>query len=250
MSNKRMTDKEMAYELEQAGWGVYHPTQFRIDIEKEFFNIWEQVEAYTMTSVERGYALYKAAVYVLGAGIPGAFVECGVWKGGSCMLTALTALETGNTGRMIYLYDTFNGMPEPSEHDRIAWNNQSMKERGSDDLASWAVSAEEVRKNLLSTGYPEGNIVLIEGKVEETLTDTSAPDEIALLRLDTDWYESTAHELEVLYPKLAVGGILIIDDYGHFTGAKKAVDEYFASPERPIFLSRIDYTGRIGVKQG
>ena len=243
-----MTEREMAYQLEQAGWGVSHPTQFRIDIEKEFFDIWKQVEEYTMTSIERGYSLYKAVEYIITKGVSGCFAECGVWKGGSCMLTALTALRLGVDNRSIYLYDTFTGMPEPSEHDRVAWNNRSMKEKDSADLELWAVPADEVLNNLLSTGYPVEKIKLVRGKVEDTLRQT-VPEEISLLRLDTDWYESTAFELEVLYPRLGRGGILIIDDYGHFTGARKAVDEYFASPERNIFLSRIDYTGRIGVKQ-
>lgn len=244
-----MNEKEMAYRLEQAGWGVYHPTQFRIDIEEDFFALWERVREYTMTSIERGYALYKAVEYILTKGIEGSFTECGVWKGGSCMLMALTALHYGVEDRELILYDTFAGMPEPGEHDRVAWNKQSLRERGTEDLASWAVGKDVVFKNVAATGYPEENIRLVQGKVEETLKKT-VPDEIALLRLDTDWYESTAFELEVLYPKLSPGGILVIDDYGHFTGAKKAVDEYFASPERNIFLSRIDYTGRIGVKQG
>lgn len=245
----RVTEREMAYHLEEAGWGVFHPTQFRIDIEKDFFDIWQQVEEYTMTSMERGYALYKAAEYVITKNIPGCFTECGVWKGGSCMLAALTAIRLGGADRDIYLYDTFTGQPRPSEHDRVAWNNRSMQERGTEDLASWAVSSDEVLGNLLSTGYPPEKIKLVRGKVEDTLRHT-VPREIALLRLDTDWYESTACELDILYPRLARGGVLIIDDYGHFTGARKAVDEYFAAPGRNIFLSRIDYTGRVGVKQG
>ncbi len=242
-----MTEEEMAYKLEQSGWGVYHPTQFRIDIEKDFFDIWERIEAYTMTSIERGYALYKGVEYVLSKNIPGSFTECGVWKGGSCMLMALTALRQGERDRELYLYDTFTGMPEPGEHDRVAWNNRSMKDRGTEDLASWAVSLDEVRKNLCSTGYPEEKMVFVEGKVEHTLPNRIPP-QIAVLRLDTDWYESTALELDILYPKLSTGGLLIIDDYGHFTGARKAVDDYFASSDRKIFLSRVDYTGRIGVK--
>ena len=72
------------------------------------------------------------------------------------------------------------------------------------------------------------------------------PGEIALLRLDTDWYKSTQHELIHLYPLLVGSGVLIIDDYGHWQGAKKAVDEYFS--DKKILLNRIDYTGRISIK--
>ena len=74
------------------------------------------------------------------------------------------------------------------------------------------------------------------------------PSGIALLRLDTDWYESTKHELEHLYPLLVSGGVIIIDDYGHWKGAKKAVDEYIKDNNLPLLLNRIDYTGRIGIK--
>lgn len=86
------------------------------------------------------------------------------------------------------------------------------------------------------------------GPVEETLI-TKVPERIALLRLDTDWYESTRAELEYLYPRLVVGGVLIVDDYGHWKGARKAVDEYFAAlgNDAPL-LNRLDYTGRMAVR--
>ena len=92
------------------------------------------------------------------------------------------------------------------------------------------------------------NIKYIEGKVEQTLSDNN-PGKIALLRLDTDWYESTKIELEVLYPLLVIGGVLIIDDYGLFHGAKKAVDEYFHSINEEPLMHRIDYSGRMIIKK-
>jgi hypothetical protein len=87
----------------------------------------------------------------------------------------------------------------------------------------------------------------VKGKVEDTIP-ASTPDRIAILRLDTDWYASTRHELEHLYPLLAPGGVLIIDDYGHWEGCRQAVDEYFASRNLQVLLNRVDYTGRIAVK--
>ena len=75
-----------------------------------------------------------------------------------------------------------------------------------------------------------------------------APEQISLLRLDTDWYESTKHELVHLSPKLSVG-VLIVDDYGHWEGARRAVDEYIDELQLRILLCRIDYTGRVAVKQ-
>ena len=112
----------------------------------------------------------------------------------------------------------------------------------------WAYAPiEEVRNNMLKTNYPIDNIKYIKGKVEDTLK-SSVPNKIALLRLDTDWYESTKIELEVLYPLITKGGILIIDDYGHFEGAKRAVDDYFRKINQQPLLNRIDYTGRLIIK--
>ena len=105
-----------------------------------------------------------------------------------------------------------------------------------------------VKKNMASTDYPEENIIYIKGKIEETLPGY-IPRKISILRLDTDWYESTKHELEHLYPILSPGGVLIIDDYGHFAGARKAVDEYFSGLEKPPYMPRIDYSGRIIIKK-
>ena len=248
-----MTDREMASELQKKGWGVVPPEQFRIDIEPEFLEIWESVRDYTMTYPERGYALYKAVEYVCVRDIPGDFVECGVWRGGSCMLIAKALMRFAESPRRIFLYDTFSGMTEPTDEDVIAWNNRSVLEKWEEDrqgikdnFSSWAVGAQEVRRNLQTTGYPEDQLVFVEGDILETLTHT-IPDTIALLRLDTDWYRSTAHELATLYPRLVPGGVLVVDDYGHFRGARKAVDEYFGSKNMPMF-ARVDYTGGVAVK--
>jgi predicted O-methyltransferase YrrM len=110
------------------------------------------------------------------------------------------------------------------------------------------VPAAEVRATLLSTRYPAERVHLVEGKVEDTLP-AAAPEQIAVLRLDTDWYESTKHELEQLYPRLSPGGVLILDDYGHYEGARRAVEEYFAEHGGRPLLTRVDYTGRVGVKR-
>ena len=107
---------------------------------------------------------------------------------------------------------------------------------------------EVVKKNIFSIGYDPEKIHFVQGKVEDTIPAT-IPEKISLLRLDTDWYESTKHELEHLFPRLSKGGILILDDYGHWQGARKAADEYFNNNHISIFLSRADYTGRIAVKQ-
>jgi len=237
--------------LEKKGYGIIHPSQYKSDMEKEFLEIWEKAKQYTMISVERGYNIFKSVEYIVKNNIPGDFVECGVWKGGACMIMAKSLLNLGKQDRKIVLYDTFSGMTEPDENDCISWTGKNMKERwekskGDDGNFLWAAGIDEVRKNMLSTGYPENMLEFNKGDVCKTL-DNTAPLSISLLRLDTDWYESTKKELEVLYPLLNKNGVLIIDDYGHFTGAKKAVDEYFSNKAK-IFLSRIDYTGRVGIK--
>jgi predicted O-methyltransferase YrrM len=112
----------------------------------------------------------------------------------------------------------------------------------------WCFSPlEEVERNLRSTGIDPARLRFVEGKVEDTIPAT-APERISVLRLDTDWYESTWHELTHLYPRLSPGGVLIVDDYGHWQGAREAVDRYFGEVAEPILLARTDYTGRIGVR--
>ena len=114
----------------------------------------------------------------------------------------------------------------------------------------WCIaSLEDVQTNMASTAYPESLINYIRGDVVDTLKHSeNIPNKIALLRLDTDWYHSTKAELEVLYPRLVKGGICIIDDYGHWQGARKAVTEYFENQGFYPLLQVTDYTGRLIVK--
>lgn len=217
-----------------------------------FMRILSVCRPYTMTSIGRMYGLYLAARYVAHRGIDGDIVECGVWRGGSTMVAAMALAEAGDTGRTMHLFDTFEGMSEPSAEDveytgipASTHLDRVRKEKATD--VYWAESSdEEVRANLGKTGVSNDRFKLIKGKVEQTIPG-AAPEKIALLRLDTDWYESTRHELEHLYPRLEPGGVLIIDDYGHWQGARQAVDEYFADhPE--LLLNRLDYTGRVAIK--
>ena len=204
-----------------------------------------------MTSVERMYSLYNAVEYVINANIPGDIVECGVWKGGSSMISALTLLNKGNTNKNLYMYDTYSGMSEPTEKDADFKGNSPLEEwkrSEKGNINEWCFSPlEEVQKNIFSTGYPKENLHFVKGKVEDTIPKT-IPEEISILRLDTDWYESTYHELKHLFPLLSKKGVLIIDDYGHWSGSKDAVDQYFQENNIKILLNRIDYTGRISIK--
>jgi len=231
-----------------------HPkhTAYPNDFNKQNIEICELVKPYTMTSPERVNTLIDAVHYIEKNKIDGAMVECGVWKGGSSMAMALTLKSLHATNRDLYLYDTFAGMSSPSDLD-VSYNGEKANEmfsktRISEDSSDWCRSTlEEVKENMFRTGYQKERMHFIKGKVEDTIPK-NIPEEIALLRLDTDWYESTKHELKYLFPLLKPHGVLIIDDYGHWEGARNAVDEYISNNNIRILLNRIDYTGRVAIK--
>lgn len=228
-------------------------TAYPADFEALHKTVYSKVKPYTMTSAERIYGLIEAVKYITRYQIEGAIVECGVWKGGSMMAIAETLKAENADNRQLYLYDTFEGMPPPTEADKdfsgvdaaARLNEESNNKKES---YIWAYSAlDEVKAAMALTQYNPEHIQYIQGKVEDTIP-ASIPDKIALLRLDTDWYESTKHELEHLFPRLAKNGVLIIDDYGFWKGSRKAVDEYFAELNMPVLLNRMDDTGRICIK--
>ena len=214
--------------------------------------IFRAVEEFTMTTPDSIQAIIQAVKYILINKIDGGFVECGVWKGGSIMAMALALKELGDTRREIYLYDTFSGMTTPTHID-VSYDGRSAQKihhhnKMSNNHAGLLCSSlEEVKSNVYSTGYPNDRFHFIKGKVEDTLPENT-PEKIALLRLDTDWYESTKHELTHLFPLLSHKGVIIIDDYGYWQGAKKAVDEHILENELCILLNRIDDSCRIGLK--
>ena len=206
-----------------------------------------------MTSSERLWSLINAVRHVVSNEIPGDFVECGVWRGGSVMAMARELSNLGVRDRRIWLYDTFSGMTDPTAADVEAGSGVLATDMLSSTPVAdgdnvWCVaSLLDVQANVRLTGYPFENFTFIEGDVTKTLEST-IPETISLLRLDTDWYESTRMELEVLYPRLAVGGVCIFDDYGHWQGARKAVDEYFEVLGHRPYMHPIDYSGRVLIK--
>jgi predicted O-methyltransferase YrrM len=197
------------------------------------------------------YASWQAVAHVVSHDVAGDIVECGVWRGGSAMLMGLALRDMGAT-RQMYLYDTFEGMSDPSDRDigpggrRVADAWAATKENIDDPLLCYA-SLAEVQANLRSVGL-EGAVTYVQGKVEDTLP-ARAPSSISVLRLDTDWYESTLHELRTLWPLLSHGGVLLIDDYGYWKGAREAVDEFFSTRDDAPLLARTDGTGRLGIKR-
>ena len=232
-----------------------------------FAHLFAQTRDYTMTSKEVMYCTYQAARYIEQRGIAGDLVECGVWRGGSALLAALTvkaiksqsasvglqaaadSLPLGtDPARILWLYDTFEGMTAPTGRDIDIEGVKAETYLASyGDDGKWCYADEaDVRDVLHRNGVHGADFRLIKGDVVQTMKQHK-PDRIALLRLDTDWYESTLAELEILYPLLAVGGVLIIDDYGHWEGARQAVDEYFRN-NRAVLMNRISYAVRVIVK--
>lgn len=227
--------------------------QFPGDFEEFHISVIKKVKPFTMTSNERLYGLIEGVKYVIANNLPGSFVECGVWKGGSMMAIAETLLKLGISDRNLYLYDTFSGMTAPTKEDNN-YQEQTAAEllikdtKNKEESLVWAYSSlEEVKSNIARIGYPSSHIHFVEGDVLKTIP-AAETGEIALLRLDTDWYESTKHELQHLYPKLVNKGVLIIDDYGFWKGSRKATDEYFIENKISILLQRMDDTGRCAIK--
>jgi len=216
-----------------------------IDRDPVFTRIFEEAREFTMTGKETMFALYEAVRYACTRRIPGDFVECGVWRGGSALVAALTMRELGDV-RGLYLYDTFDGMTAPTELDVDLEGGRAadyIDQYG--DEGHWCYADErEVRELFESRGFGD-KVRIIRGDVLQTLQDVR-PQSISVLRLDTDWYESTKLELEILYPLMSPAGVLIVDDYGHWEGSRAAVEEYFSDRNRPLF-SRITPAVRMAV---
>lgn len=226
---------------------------FPHDFDEGVRSIITTVRPRTMTSNEKLWSLVSTVRYVVRHEIPGAIVECGVWRGGSMQAAALTLLEQGVSDRDLYLYDTYEGMTPAGDEDRRRDGRSAAELLAAYDKTNpiWAAATyEDVEQGMRDTGYPMDRVTMVKGPVEETVPgpDPSAlPDQISVLRLDTDWYASTRHELEHLYPRLVSGGVLLLDDYGYWDGARKAVDEWLEQTGERLLLLRMS-EGRIAVK--
>jgi O-methyltransferase len=222
---------------------------FPKDFDADAVQTIEAVAPWTMTSPEKLNALILAVRHVVKRKIPGDIVECGVWRGGSMQATARTLIESGDTSRHLYLFDTFEGMPPPTEEDRRHDGQSAAELLAANDRSSgvWAVaSLEDVQDGMSHVPYPDDQVHYVAGLVEDTVPD-KAPEQISVLRLDTDWYASTKHELDTLYSRLVPGGVLLIDDYGWWQGSRKAVDEFLEETGEQLLLLRMA-EGRIAVK--
>ena len=224
---------------------------FPVEIKEEEKEIIKLSDKYSMTGTIRMWALIQSIKNVIQNKIDGDFVECGVWRGGNLILCQ-KYFDLQHIKKKIYGFDTFEGMVKPKEVD-IDYRNIPASEmyslfKSDGEKSNLACcSLDEVNNNIIET-VPKNNIKLIKGRVENTLREEkNLPEKISILRLDTDWYESTKIELEVLYPRLMSGGFLIIEDYGHFKGFRKAVDEYFK--DNMPYLHYVNYTCRLIIKR-
>lgn len=247
--NRKLLSRVVGY-----AWRRFAPLDaFVPECSAEDLQLIREVKPFTMTSPERIYGLLGAVRYIESNKIGGDIVECGVWKGGSMMAVAKALLSLNSTDRDLYLYDTFAGMTAPTSKDGSNFERKSTQEsfdsmKQGDGTCKWCYSSlEETRRNVSTVGYPEQKIHFIKGPVEETIPQ-NAPQKIALLRLDTDFYESSRHEMVHLFPRLVSGGVLLLDDYGHWEGQRLAVDGYLKENKVPLLLNRLDYAGRIGIK--
>jgi O-methyltransferase len=209
----------------------------------------EKVRPYTKSPTERLRAMAQALHIVSVDGIPGDVVEVGVWRGGNVMLARLIA-----PSRRCWLFDTFDGMTEPDPDldyklgvigsPKKAIHRYNLKKAGG---TKWdARTIAETKQDFRDVGLdPEDRIVWVKGPVEDVLRRSPTPDQIAVLRLDVDWHKPTKASLECLYPKLVRWGFLIVDDYGHWAGARKAVDDYFGGADKLPSWYDADYTCRV-----
>lgn len=185
----------------------------------------------------------------------------GIWRGGAASLCAQELSRCGEETRHLYLFDTFEWKwPIPTLVDSTIYgrsneathsfvHRQIELSHKQDAVSNAGVSREHVIKLLHSTKYPQSLFHLVEGYVENTLPESIPKDtSLALVHLDTDFYQSTLHELKSLYPQIVKGGVLIIDDVPTERGADQAVEEYFNGIKFKPFMSRLDYQGRLIIK--
>lgn len=181
--------------------------------------------------------------------VQGSFVECGVWKGIYLVFIQKLNEYYNLNNRKIYGYDTFEGNPRPLEkNDDInvdKYGNSLIKEydykKMDDNTSGWNnASLDNVQENFNQNTQPNNNLILIKGKVEDTLLDQkNLPEKIAILKLDTNFYESFKIELEILAPKVQKNGIIIIDNYYSYKGIQKATDEYLQKNKLKVEFNRI-----------
>ena len=230
---------------------IYKKHNFPIETNKKIIKFINISSKLSMTGHQRMHLLSQAILNVKNNNLEGDFVECGVWRGGNILLYKLLN-DFYKLDKNIFAYDTFEGMTAPEDID-IDYRGKSaykqlLTNKKSENLVNIHCfsTINSVKKNILKYSNLK-NINFIAGPVEKTLLlEKNLPKKISVLRLDTDFYISTKIELEILYPRLIHGGVLIIDDYGHWQGSRKATDEYFFNKKK--WLHVCDYACRYLIK--
>lgn len=219
-----------------------------VEITQEEKDLIDLCKNFSMTTDIRMWALLNSLKKILSENIEGEIVECGIWKGGNIILIK-KFMERYNLKKKIYCYDTFEGMYETSKEDRELSTNIDAKEIINDDHKYVCESSfQQTENNIKKNVNNMNDIFFIKGKVEDTLkVNKNIPEKISICRLDTDYYSSTKIELEKLYSRISKGGVLIVDDYGHWSGSKKAVDEFFK--DKFIMKHYVDYACRLIIKE-
>jgi hypothetical protein len=206
--------------------------------------VFDRVKEFTFLD-DVGIAANIAAIrHVVSRGVDGDVIEVGVWRGGSVLSMILTLIECGDLSRRVRLYDTFDGMTPSSDVDIDFRGEKASDLISRDPFWMCRASLDDVKNTVLDSGYPNNLIDFHVGDIRRT---GFSPEKISILRLDTDWYDSTKHELSLFYERVSSGGVVIIDDYGHWMGCRKAVDE-FISIHPEVELVEIDYARRYFIK--
>ena len=194
-------------------------------------------DAETMIGLKRLDNLQYCVTEALRRGVPGDLIETGVWRGGATIFMRAILKVDGDTGRVVWVADSFRGLPKP-DPDRFPadagdrhWTQPEL-----------AVSLDGVKTNFALYGLLDNQVRFLVGWFRDTLP-TAPIDRLAVLRLDGDMYESTMDALQSLYPKLSRGGYVIVDDYGAVAGCRAAVEDFRAEHGITEEVERIDWTG-------
>ena len=213
----------------------------------ELINL-EKFERLCLASKTNLWSINQSLQHIKNKNIPGELVECGIYNGFTIAFIDKIAEQIG-LNKSIWGYDTFEeGFLKDTVSENDNFNIKKKKFDVTNDKTDY-FTKEQVIKNINKhTNFNNERIKLIKGNIIETLEkEENAPNKISFLRMDTDIYQTTKKQLEILYPKLSVGGVLHIDDYGWMSGVKDAVDEYFK--DKKIWLHRVDLTCRYLIKE-
>ncbi len=236
-----MTDALTKYSTYELKCRNAHDKNFLANTSEEFQRLYLEAREVTMLSRERLFDLYSSVGHVIRHEIPGDIVEVGCWGGGALAI-ALSVVQANGSDKCVWGFDTFEGHPEPSPDELDVWGNSQLerfKELQAQGADWCKVAIEDVQQNVAAICRSTDGLRLVKGKAEETLP-IHYPERVSIIRCDVDWYEPSMATFRSLYPRLSSGGIVIVDDYGHHSGSKKAVDEYFGELH-PKF-THIDYS--------